>query len=66
MTMTEAPRTEVGHRIDAIGGIHCCKCGVVIEKIVLKGTERPKAVLFRKCKECHEYNVVDLEFLAYS
>ena len=58
--------TAEAHRIDGLGGIRCLKCDAVIEKIVLKGAERPKAVLFRKCKECHYYNVVDLEFLSYS
>ena len=66
MTMTEA-RPEVRHRIDSIGGIHCSQCDHVIGKLVLKGPDIPKAVLFPgKCKECRHYNVVDLEFLTYS
>lgn len=60
MVMVETP--PLANHIDAIGGVHCRKCGKPMLRITMKNGEPVNlpAVLWRLCK-CGEYNVVDLE-----
>lgn len=58
------PDPATAHRVDKLtGGVHCHGCDKVIEKIHLRNGRSAPVVLFRRCKECKTYNVVDCENL---
>ena len=53
--------TQDCHRIDTIGGVRCKGCDKPLMKAVFDPGNRPKLVLFVRCKPCGFYNIVDFE-----